>query len=202
MKKNNFILIFITLTFILIGCPKTEPVVDYFYIYSVEMNIDNKSSTKKTISADYFIIYEADSMSKCQEIGNIEGIDIAPNSKDIYRFDVMEELVASPKLSHIFNIENMKFAGFDTNKTLVIENEPNETVKITAEKDNLGSVNWQNTPALISYSGENYEVTDNYSTIKLIYDVIIKDETDITSAEKSEYTNGVKISVSHEIELP
>ncbi len=100
-----------------------------------------------------------------------------------------------------FKIDGKNFAGFNTEEYTSRDIHTGKKIeKITAVKTDIGSVDWsQDVKLIVNYEGKSFDENTD-SIIKLIYTVIIKDEADIADPEKSEYTEGVKISITHMVE--
>lgn len=181
MKQIKYVTIFILFTLAISSCVDKNPIQESGYSYSVELKITNESASEKNVGAETFVIYDDISESYCEKIESLENVSIAAGKTENYNFDVSLGLCVTPKLSHVINIDNIKFAGFDTDFISVMDEETGELSKIKAAKNNLGTVNWKNDAVEICYEGKSFGVTDSDSVIKLIYDMTITDDV-----EKSE----------------
>lgn len=114
-----------------------------------------------------------------------------------YEYTIQDALCAPPHLSHIIKIDEKNFAGFDLDNFTLQSDNSSLSEKISALKTNLGSVDWsKNNFPTLSYENKTFN-TENSSEIRIIYEVIIKDDSDILESEKSDFADGIKISVSH-----
>lgn len=195
MKKIFLLLSLIFVELCLTGCIADNTIVEEpEFLYKVEVNIHNESSSEKSISTETYSLCG----NHCHKLDDSEKTIIVSKMFDRYEYSISFGLCAPPHLSHIFKIDGKNFAGFNPEKYISQDIHTGKKIeKITAVKTDIGSVDWsQDVKLIVNYKGKSfYENTD--SIIKLIYTVIIKDEADIADSEKSEYTEGVKILITH-----
>lgn len=201
MKKTFLLLSLIFVELFLTGCIADNTIVEEpGFLYKVEVNIHNESSSEKTISTETYSLCEND----CHKLADDDSEKTIIASKMFERYEhiISFDLCPPPHLSHIFKIDGKNFAGFNPEKYTSFRDihTGKKIEKIAAVKTDIGSVDWsQDEKLIINYEGKTfYENAD--SIIKLIYTIIIKDEADIADSEKSEYTEGAKISITHMVE--
>lgn len=202
MKKIFLLLSLVFVELCLTGCIADNTIVEEpGFLYKVEVNIHNESSSEKTISTETYSLYDENHCHKLADDDNEKTI-IASKMFERYEHIISFDLCPPPHLSHIFKIDGKNFAGFNPEEYTSFRDihTGKKIEKITAVKTDIGSVDWsQDVKLIVNYKGKSfYENTD--SIIKLIYTVIIKDEADIADSEKSEYTEGVKILITHMVE--
>ena len=175
--------------------PRPEPVTEPLFLYTVEINISNESSSEKALITEAYILYGDES---AQKIYNCDSVSIFAQQSDTYSKTICLDACAEPYLSHIIKINDKNYAGFDTNTCTIFTTSSDKVEQIQAERINLGSVDWtQGEYPIVNYEGKSFTAPENYHSIKIIYSITIKDEEAILEEEKADYTNGVKIAVSH-----
>ena len=173
---------------------------DPIFLYNIELNIQNESSSSKSIMSEAYTLYDSD--KEACKLFDLDTLTVAAGSSDSFVQTVSQGLCGFPHLSHIMKIDGKCFSGFDT-ESFVLKDSDNSDLqgKISALKTNLGSVDWtQGKKTVVNYDGKSFTADENSSKIKLVYSIILKDEADIPESEKDEYVEGIKISVSHRIE--
>lgn len=165
------------------GCSDPELAREQTFEYVVELNISNESSAAKTVMAEAYMLYD----DYAEKLYDCEPLSVPAKDSCKYVRTIANALCAPPHLSHIFKIGETYFAGFDGNVN----------VRIDTAKSNLGSVDWSESESpVISYEGKRFIVKEN-AAIKLVYEVIIKNEADIPETEKGDYSDGIKIAIRH-----
>lgn len=190
MKNKIFSLCIASAFLCFTGCSEPEPAQEQSFEYVVELNISNESSAAKTVMAEAYILYD----DYAEKLYDCEPLSVPANDSCEYVCTIANALCAPPRLSHIFKIGETYFAGFDGNVNLRTEDSvPAKNIA----KSNLGSVDWSESECpVVSYEGKSFIAKEN-AAIKLLYEVIIKNEADIPEAEKGDYSAGIKIAISH-----
>lgn len=192
MKNKIFSLCIVSAFLCFTGCSEPEPAREQSFEYVVELNILNESSVAKTVMAEAYMLYD----DYAEKLYDCKPLSVPANNSCKYACTIANALCAPPHLSHIFKIGETYFAGFDESVNLRTEDSV-PTKKIDIAKSNLGSVDWsENECPVISYEGKRFIAKEN-AAIKLMYEVIIKNEADIPEAEKGDYCDGIKIAISH-----
>ena len=166
--------------------------------YNVELNVVNETNKEIKIQTQPYCLDDVDNSVLRYYDSSLK--TVSPKSSEQISELIAQEFTDSAYLSHIITIDGKNFAGFDE-KFVKVEDYVDKTQKsISAVKWNLGSVNWQNSKfPVISYEGKSFETDEKSQKITLIYDIVIKDEADISDSEKDEFTDGIKITVTHEV---
>ena len=165
------------------GCSDPELVREQSFEYVVELNISNESSAAKTVMAEAYMLYD----DYAEKLYDCEPLSVPAKDSCKYVRTIANALCAPPHLSHLFKIGETYFAGFDGSVN----------VRIDTAKSNLGSVDWSKSESpVISYEGKCFIAKEN-AAIKLVYEVIIKNEADIPETEKDDYSDGIKITIRH-----
>lgn len=196
MKKQLFIITGLLIGLSLTGCPKAGPEVENSFGYTVELNIQNKSSVSVSAGFEAYTLYDEENIAV--KLYDYNPVIIDSGCEKTYNFNVQQALCFAPHLSHIFKISEKIFSGFDTN-TIKIQSEDSATsFSISSLKINLGSIDWTQTQLpVLMYDGKTFNLPDKNTQAKIIYNVIIKNKSDITESEKNDYTEGIKISVDY-----
>ncbi len=158
------------------ACPKEEPVTEPSYTYTVEINITNNSSSQKTLNVQAYTLYDEDNFA--QKLYDCDSLTVEANKTASYSEKIENTLCDLPHLSHVLQIDEKNFAGFDTETLKIKKDDAETTESIVAESSNLGSVKWNsNSEALLTYKieGEDktFTVKENVNDIKIIYAVTI-----------------------------
>ncbi|MDE5799061.1 MAG: hypothetical protein K2H73_08640 [Treponemataceae bacterium] len=165
------------------GCSEPELAREQTFEYVVELNILNESSAAKTVMAEAYMLYD----DYAEKLYDCTPLSVPANNSCEYVRTIANALCAPPRLSHILKIGETYFVGFDRNVNLQID----------TAKSNLGSVDWSESESpVISYEDKRFIAKEN-AAIKLVYEVIIKNEADIPETEKGDYSDGIKIAISH-----
>lgn len=183
------------------SCLEPKVINEPSYEYTLELNIKNESSSKKSVMAQAYVLYDSASNSEktALKLYDCEPLTVESKTSDTYTCTIQDALCAPPHLSHIIKIDEKNFAGFDLDNFTLQSDNSSLSEKISAVKTNLGSVDWsKNNFPTLSYENKTFN-TENSSEIKIIYEVIIKDDSDILESEKSDFADGIKISVSHSL---
>lgn len=190
MKKIFLLLSLIFVELCLTGCIADNTIVEEpEFLYKVEVNIHNESSSEKSISTETYSLCG----NHCHKLDDSEKTIIASKMFERYEYSISFGLCAPPHLSHIFKIDGKNFAGFNPEEYTSRDIHTGKKIeKITAVKTDIGSVAWsRDVKLIVNYEGKSFDENT---------DSIIKDEADIADPEKSEYTEGVKISITHMVE--
>ena len=200
MKRDTIFYIFpIILLVLFTSClpPDSEPAVDYWCNYNVELNVKNETDNEKTVQIQG---YALDNGNCACSYYDKSLKTISPKLEQKFSATIFLEYTQTAYLSHIITIDGKNFAGFDTDLYEIEDYVENAHKKMTSVKKNLGSVNWRDSKfPVITYEGKTFETDKKFPEIKLIYTIVIKDEADISDSEKDEYVDGIKISVAHEV---
>ncbi len=187
--------------FSFISCPEPTVINEPSYEYSIELNIKNESSSQKSVVAQAYVLYDSDSDSEkiARKLYDCKSLSVDSKNSATYTCTIQDSLCAPPHLSHIILIGEKKFAGFDSDNFTLQNESSSSSEKISALKTNLGSVDWtKNDFPTLSYENKTFDTKDS-SEIKIIYEVTIKDDSDISESEKKDFADGIKISVSHSL---
>lgn len=199
MKKFVLLPSIILFAFCFTACPNPQVVNEPSYEYTIELNIKNESSSQKSVMAQAYVLYDSDSEKTALKLYDCEPLTVESKTSSTYTCTIQDALCAPPHLSHIIKIDEKNFAGFDLNNFTLQSDNSSLSEKISALKTNLGSVDWsKNNFPTLSYENKTFN-TENSSEIRIIYEVIIKDDSDILESEKSYFADGIKISVSHSL---
>ena len=200
MKKILHLLSIIGFISILTGClpSGSESVVDYWCYYNVTLNVVNETNKEISIETQPYVIDNVGNHLLRFYGSSLKTVS-SKSSEQISEL-IAQEFTNSEYLSHIITIDGKNFAGFEE-KFVEIEDYVDKTQKsVSAVKWNLGSVNWRDSKyPVISYEGKTFETDEKHHIITLIYDIVIKDEADILESEKEDFTDGIKITVTHEV---
>lgn len=199
MKKFVLLPSIILFAFCFTACPNPQVVNEPSYEYTIELNIKNESSSQKSVMAQAYVLYDSDSEKTALKLYDCEPLTVESKTSSTYTCTIQDALCAPPHLSHIIKIDEKNFAGFDLNNFTLQSDNSSLSEKISALKTNLGSVDWsKNNFPTLSYENKTFN-TENSSEIRIIYEVIIKDDSDILESEKSYFADGIKMSVSHSL---
>lgn len=199
MKKFVLLPSIILFAFCFTACPNPQVVNEPSYEYTIELNIKNESSSQKSVMAQAYVLYDSDSEKTALKLYDCEPLTVESKTSSTYTCTIQDALCAPPHLSHIIKIDEKNFAGFDLNNFTLQSDNSSLSEKISALKTNLGSVDWsKNNFPTLSYENKTFN-TENSSEIRIIYELIIKDDSDILESEKSYFADGIKMSVSHSL---
>lgn len=197
MKKFVLLPSIILFAFCFTACPNPQVINEPSYEYTIELNVKNESSSQKSVMAQAYVLYNSNSEKTALKLYDCEPLTVESKTSDTYTCTIQDALCAPPHLSHIIKIDEKNFAGFDLDNFTLQSDNSSLSEKISALKTNLGSVDWsKNNFPTLSYENKTFN-TENSSEIRIIYEVIIKDDSDILESEKSDFADGIKISVSH-----
>ena len=202
MKKILQLLSIIGFISILTGCLPfdSDLVSEPCFPYKIDLNVINESATSKEISTQAYSLFDYHGDHDAQYLYDNETVSIFGKTSDIFSIKISDALCAEPHLSHIITIDGKNFAGFDTDLYEIWDYVEKTHAKIDSVKKDLGSVNWRDSKyPVISYEGKTFETDEKFPEIKLIYTIVIKDEADILDSEKDDFTDGIKITVTHEV---
>lgn len=199
MKKFVLLASIILFAFCFTACPNPQVINEPSYEYTIELNVKNESSSQKSVMAQAYVLYNSNSEKTALKLYDCEPLTVESKTSDTYTCTIQDALCAPPHLSHIIKIDEKNFAGFDLDNFTLQSDNSSLSEKISALKTNLGSVDWsKNNFPTLSYENKTFN-TENSSEIRIIYEVIIKDDSDILESEKSDFADGIKISVSHSL---
>ena len=119
-EKFIYSLNILSVLFCFSSCPffsRPEPVTEPLFLYTVEINISNESSSEKTLITEAYILYGDGS---AQKIYNCDSVSIFAQQSDTYSKTIYLDACAEPYLSHIIKINDKNYAGFDTNTVLYL----------------------------------------------------------------------------------
>lgn len=183
MKNNILLLCIASAVLCFAGCSGPEPAREQSFAYVVELNISNESAAAKTVMAEAYILYDDDAEKRY----DCEPLSVPANDFCKYVCTIANALCAPPHLSHIFKIDKTYFVGFDS---VLAKN-------IDIAKSNLGSVDWSESERpVMRYEGKRFVAKEN-AAIRLMYEVIIKNEPDIPETEKGDYCDGITITIKN-----
>lgn len=190
MKKSLLVFAVAMAVLCLAGCwTNADFETEDGFGYEVELNITNNSASEKSVSAEVWTLYD----ESAQKLYDCDPLTIAEHCKnEKYDFSAFLGECYSRCLSHIITIDDKKFAGFDVDEfRLYVDTaslKTGQTETISAEKTNLGYVNWSlGSPMVLHYEDETVNATEELPRIKIIYTVVINESGDID------------ITVSHEL---
>ena len=166
--------------------------------YNVELNVVNETNKEIKIQTQPYCLDDVDNSVLRYYDSSLK--TVSPKSSEQISELIAQEFTDSAYLSHIITIDGKKFAGFDTDLYEIWDYVEKTHAKIDSVKKDLGSVNWRDSKySVISYEGKTFETDEKFLEIKLIYTIVIKDEADILDSEKDDFTDGIKITVTHEV---
>jgi hypothetical protein len=173
----------------LTACPEPRLVSEPYFLYELEVNVINESSSEYDISTEVFSLHN----DVARKIYDLEIVRHAACSNETYTFSICEGECAEPHLSHILKINENIYAGFNAETVAVVKDNPEVPETIIAVKDKLGSVDWTvQKNAVINFNDETFEIAEKGKIAKFIYTVTVKDEENILPEEAGDYTNGIK----------
>lgn len=189
VKSWLILLCLILCSIFLTACPEPRLVSEPYFLYELEVNVVNESSSEYDISTEVFSLHN----DVARKIYDLEIVRHAACSNETYTFSICEGECAEPHLSYILKIGENVYSGFDTSVFKVKKDFYETPEYITAVKDKLGSVDWTvQKNAVINFNGETFEIAEKGKIAKFIYTVTVKDEENILPEEAGDYTNGIK----------
>ena len=196
MKRLFFSILIFYAFLSLSGCPGTVPENENSFGYLVELNIKNETAVTASACVEAYTLYDKDNVAL--KLYDCDSLFIQSGSEKKLTLRIENSLCASPHLSHIIQINGKNFSGFNTESIKLQLEDSSSPVSISSLKMNLGSVDWtKDVQPVLLYEGKSFKLSKRNSEVKNIYEIIIKNENDISGSEMADYTEGIKISVNH-----
>lgn len=187
--------------FFFTACPTAEQVFDPAYAYNIKINISNESSSDKVVKVTSYTVHKDE--KDVLQLEEFDSVNVTTKTKGNINVIVSDAICEVPILSHNIKIADKNFTGFDASQFKLYDTDSNTETNFTAVKSNLGIVDWtdgSNKSCVIKYLDKEIAVPENTKKIWLIYDIVIKNESDISVEENRDFSEGIKITVSHTFE--